>query len=391
MKKGFTLIELLIVTVVIVTLMGIVFRLAGTGSDQKARAITIDRMQRLENALSGYYAAFGSYPPVPLQGRSRDIFTAVADNGVQRTDETGSKNLEDAFTSFSDSGNESKSKRMCAQIEAACRAQPVAVLYPLNEKKWQGSISELAGGEGSLLKNFGNSKFNSDDWKECELFQFGLLSFLLPRYTFMLEGDETLYDRYDNGRPIGQWNANNRLPCLLNGERVERWRDMQDYLGAGERWTESGSGSTSSEHASMISNIASQAVCARWMPNFKGIIHGGLVFFGVNTHDSQGGEYLLGNSSVPNPNFPSLPLFSAQGGTGSASGGDRHLLDGMTVRDGWGHDFYYYSPPPYQSYRLWSAGPNGKTYPPWLDLPTGGQALKIINRCIEDDVVHLSN
>ena len=40
----------------------------------------------------------------------------------------------------------------------------------------------------------------------------------------------------------------------------------------------------------------------------------------------------------------------------------------MTVRDGWGNDFYYYSPAPYQSYVLWSAGPNEKTFPPWVDL-----------------------
>ena len=80
-KRGFTLIELLIVTVVIAILMAIVFRLAGTGSDSAARAKTISRLQKISNALSGYYAAFGSYPPVPLQGRSRDIYTRVDNSG----------------------------------------------------------------------------------------------------------------------------------------------------------------------------------------------------------------------------------------------------------------------------------------------------------------------
>ena len=54
------MIELLIVVVVIATLMGLVFRLAGVGSGQAARNTTITRMQKLEFALSGYYAAFGS-------------------------------------------------------------------------------------------------------------------------------------------------------------------------------------------------------------------------------------------------------------------------------------------------------------------------------------------
>ena len=41
----------------------------------------------------------------------------------------------------------------------------------------------------------------------------------------------------------------------------------------------------------------------------------------------------------------------------------------MTVRDGWRNDFYYYSPPPYQSYILWSSGHwNDLTFPPWIDM-----------------------
>ena len=83
-ERGFTLIELLIVTVVIVTLMGIVFRLAGVGGDSRAQAKTLARLQRIENALSGYYAAYGSYPPVPLQGRSRSIDVQVDDAELAR-------------------------------------------------------------------------------------------------------------------------------------------------------------------------------------------------------------------------------------------------------------------------------------------------------------------
>ena len=38
------------------------------------------------------------------------------------------------------------------------------------------------------------------------------------------------------------------------------------------------------------------------------------------------------------------------------------------MKDGWDHDFYYYSPAPYQTYVLWSSGENEKTFPPWVDL-----------------------
>ena len=57
MKKGFTLIEMLVVVVVLVTLMTMTFRLSSIGSGSSARNATINRMQRLENCLSGYYAA----------------------------------------------------------------------------------------------------------------------------------------------------------------------------------------------------------------------------------------------------------------------------------------------------------------------------------------------
>ena len=88
-NRGFTLIELLIVVVVIATMMGILFRLAGVGGDSQARNNTITRIQKLEYALSGYYAAFGSYPPVPLHG-SRDIFQDVNSHGVQMGSGKGS-------------------------------------------------------------------------------------------------------------------------------------------------------------------------------------------------------------------------------------------------------------------------------------------------------------
>ena len=76
MRKAFTLIEMLIVIAVLTTLMTIVFRLSSIGGDSWRRSETITRIQKLENCLSGYYAAFGSYPPVKLHG-SRSINFAV--------------------------------------------------------------------------------------------------------------------------------------------------------------------------------------------------------------------------------------------------------------------------------------------------------------------------
>ncbi len=355
-KRGFTLIELLIVTVVIVTLMSITFRLAGAGGDSRAKSVTLARLQRLENAISGYYAAYGSYPPVPLQGRSRDINTEVNGYGVQGSIRTGSAKLS--------SGDDSKTKQ---QIEAACRAQPIAVLFPFfmsdvdserktNARKLVGTIKTEKKGQFDVLSNVGGfgQRLNKSSWREVQLFQFGLLSFLLPRYLFMLQGDPAMYDDH----PRGQWATNNQLPCRIDsGEPYEKWEDMQEIL-----YDEN---TGNQRESKLISSQTSQAVCARWMPNLEGIISGGLEFYGVDTSDDDW-TYLEGSLYDGTPGYKKWLRQFSKGGDYNSSG-SLYLLNGMTVADGWGNEFYYCSDPPYQNYQLWSGGPNRRTFPPWLE------------------------
>lgn len=407
-KSGFTLIELLIVTVVIVTLMGVVFRLAGTGSDSRAKALTIDRLQRIENALSGYYAAYGSYPPVPLQGRSRSIYKAVDAYGVQENgdDESGETDL--------------KQTRTMNQILAACRAQPLSASWPATDAgEMSEMLSELASGcsqaglslYGSFqtLKGVGSLDMNEVDWrgtgkngKGVQLFEFGLLSFLFPRYLFMLEGKmNNFYDNAKNGRLHSQWAANNQLPCRLDtGDPFENWEEVRKVLGEG------GSTQNGTKEAGMISNLTSQAVCARWMPNFKGIVSTVnqpkyRYFYGVDVYDPDRPYLEVPWSFSPPCDLKGsdslwgrrLRVFSGSGFSGSGGkGGSTYILLSMTVRDGWDQEFFYYSEPPYQSYRLWSAGPNRVTFPPWYDLDQfSGEDLNQIQKFIGDDIVHLSN
>jgi len=123
MKKGFTLVEMLIVVVVLVTLMTITFRLSSVGSQQTYRNNTISRLQRIENCLSGYYAAFGSYPPVKLHG-SRNIYASVNDYGIQSDDQENQD-----IWGWTDIGTEQE-QRAWQQVKAACKSQPVDCRYP---------------------------------------------------------------------------------------------------------------------------------------------------------------------------------------------------------------------------------------------------------------------
>lgn len=362
MKKAFTLVELLVVVVVIVTLMAITFRLAGVAGSSNARNRTIERMQRIENALSGYYAAFGSYPPVDLHAK-RNVYLHADETTGDQTD------------------NEDSDLRW-GNVRAACRAQPFSARFPFaaNQRDYVDAVSRIIvqrcnsnesrykkfkdranilGGGFTALDN-PNSVQDWDresSWQAVKIFQFGVMSFLMPRYLFMLAGIDNLSDLNN----CKQWSASNRLSANPNnGIQFSTWDNQLRYK-------------------SMVRRIPSQSVCARWMPNFEGIVScsGSPEFFGVKVSDGRG---------AISPESADIEVFTS-------GGSSRYVLDCMTIYDGWDQEFYYYSPAPFQSYRLWSAGPDGKTFPPWvpLDSISNEKDRRTAAGWMADDVMFMSN
>jgi prepilin-type N-terminal cleavage/methylation domain-containing protein len=132
MKKAFTLLEMLVVVAVLVTMMAIVFRLSSVASGSEQRNITASKLQRVEFCLSGYYAAYGSYPPVALHA-DRNIFREVDELGHQR--ETGEENA----------GIWSDESAAWRQVSAALAAQPMECAFPFASgyKDYVKSLSEI--------------------------------------------------------------------------------------------------------------------------------------------------------------------------------------------------------------------------------------------------------
>ena len=366
MKKGFTLVELLVVVVVIITLMAITFRLAGVGGEATDRNQTIARMQRLENCLSGYYAAYGSYPPVKLYG-SRD-YTYKVDGwskvqSIER-DEHVTGRLKDNWDS----------------VEAACRSQPVAFNYPYPKSMvpFVEALSDRAREKNAATPRY-TALYNRSligDSKSETVFKFGLMSYLLPRFlvTMMKSGyvseqvDSTLFSE------LPEWTDNNQLPCRFDdGAPYSSWNDVNK---------------DAYEHTWKIAALPSQVACARWLPNLEGIVSWitSTKLYGVEIRDTTDVQ------------IPSQVYFV--GGYGSQS--TPYKLNEITVKDHYWNDkkgtweeFYYYSPPPHQNYRLWSAGPNNRTFPPWVTEEElgnlSGEDRKTVQEWIEDDIVHMSN
>lgn len=414
MKKGFTLIEMLVVVVVLVTLMTMTFRLSSIGSDQSARTKAVDRLQRLENCLSGYYAAYGSYPPVPLHG-SRNYRLPVCIHGIQS--ETESAMNWDWFDKTKHKvkdGSSENEYRDWTKVQAACKAQPIDCCFPF-PNDWTSYLDEMQKSFASDGKtaNFGAGSLatklspyqDEHEWRRVQAFKFGLMSFLLPRYMLMLRGEEELYDDQE------QWLRNNDMPCdPITGERFDK-RDLDDD---DSRWhnVREFALDQDPEKQAHIQNIPSQAVCARWMPNLEGICkysRDDFKFFGIDIRDGDSKDNPgLSPYEKPETHVPGDRGENCQDGGSSSSGGGgssgAYVLDRVTVRDGFYlpdengdgfpeyGEFYYYSPPPYQSYVLWSAGPNGRTFPPWVPRETlDSKARECVEYWTEDDIVIMSH
>ncbi len=384
MKKGFTLVEMLVVVAVLITLMSLAFRLGGIAKQDDERNRTVLKMQKLENCLSGYYAAFGTYPPVKLHG-DRSYLQTTNIRGMQDVD--GNEQEPNWANEWSSE----------FQIKAACLAQPVACEFPypadddvskLVEKKSERLKVEAqintkmdshtksvlsAGFDNGVGSNIGRHSRNKDnaDWRNTELFKFGLLSYLLPRYLVMMNCDDRFFD-------YAQWGNNNSLPCdPFTGSRFTSWREIQQNC------------LTSNQKSDLarVSNIPSQAACARWISNLEKMLatKWQVTLFGVIVSD--GDSDVARNVSKDDIS----KIYSPMGG-GSDSTANQYILDCITVLDGWGSEFYYYSPAPYQNYVLWSAGPDRCTFPVWASKEElSSEAKRYVLGWTEDDIISLSH
>lgn len=313
-RAAFTLIEMMVVVALIGILVGGVFRLLSAAGENARRAETIERLQRVENAISGFYAKYGTYPPVPRHG-SPDPFS--------KEDADGNTTSVSALSS--DNANR------------AAHSQPVAFEFP-TIRDLDDFISAHYG-PGIYSANVNPNAFDSKkyEWPEVKLFKFGLVSFLVPRYDAVgdfRDGDAGQQPHKDFFS-FSQWKEHNK---------TTRNAQMETETEA----------------------------CARWLPNLKGLIFGGKTILGVSTAEKDAG-------------YPQFSTVYSQGT------GNKYVLGTMSVRDAWGRELYYYSAPPFQSYRLWSAGKDGCTFPadfPMTRLKDSDRAK--VGDWIKDDVVRAS-
>jgi len=339
-RGAFTLMELMIVLVIIGILIASVFKLFSAVSENTRRAQTKARMERLQNAISGFYSSYGTYPPVP-QYSNPDPFNASDDRG-----DDGGKDIP-----WSGAGKAN------AAIWAA-RSQPVSFEYPYPQT-YDEFVNEKYGpmGIGSANEVYYNADtYKESLWEDVKMFKFGLMSFLLPR-VYMV-GIPAKGASFDKSQPLDKF------------FKSEQWMHHNKTSRIGANSSEKLLNALRGQYEQELREVA------KWIPNLEGIVSGNAptvldttLFGGGNVNDSIGGG---------SDNFRGV----------YAKGGQKTILFCTTVVDGWGNDFFYYSAPPYQSYRIWSAGEDGKTFPPWVPLESlSSDDLKLVSAWTKDDVV----
>lgn len=403
MKKGFTLIELLITVTVMVTLMAITFRISNVSAVEGQRVQTAITLQKVENCLSGYYAAFGSYPPVPLHG-TRDIYRKIDPRTGMQGDESGSTLDWD-------------------QVEAVCRSQPVGCSFPmspgmqdtvsmlaqeltLRKEQWgiNLDVTKLAGGLKTPSPGEFTDVWDEHEWREVQLFKFGLMSFLLPRYLVMTKSDRRFFGDGGMGVPK-QWSVNNNEPIdATTGARVDSsssraWTKILDYVEVSTTGDNAGKPMNMSQYMK-VANMPTQAICARWISNLTGLCKGWQSYYIFGTYITGSTAYT--EKTAYNPIFNDFLKVPKLLEVYTTNSGHSYTLDFVKVCDAYdwenyqgevfNNELYYYSPVGYQSYILWSGGRNHRTFPPWMSIADFSESdKKIIREWTQDDIIRMKN
>lgn len=261
-KRGFTLVEMLVVTLIIVLLAGMVFRLVGLVGRNNSRNTTRATLERTAAALEEFKSIYGKYPPVELYST-----------------ELGRRPL--IYYEF-----------------------PSDTTWGETEDERWSNIQEFLGNREGSLRN----------WSEKDgraAFTFGLCSFFVPR---------------------------------VNGTAVTDPRHMS----GGAFFLKPRDGKAQPEQWSHFNNGNENGDTKRDLDAVRRI----LPFLGESLNEQNEVEGLMARK---NPGILQAPWDRWKRCS------DSFTNEIVTIRDAWSRDLFYWSLPPYETYKLWSAGEDGMT------------------------------
>lgn len=299
-QHGFTLIEMLIVIVIIFILSGMVLKIMTMVSDNTAKTRCKSELLQIENALAEYYSEYGQYPPGVDEQPQRNVDYEYENAAYQPP------GFRDNFLVSSDYSN-----------TLAATGNPYFPDIIVSADNWPRYVAVrldryAVGGHNKYqqMKNWGIG------------YNYGLYSHL--------------WERDMEGKRDGT-DEEKRRAILFGGQfhwyRKDSERDKRLKI----------------KLASLLSNVT--PLCNAREEKRRN-------YSNVPVYSRRTGKKYLPGEEFDNGDGSNKHEFHD-----SDSGGSPQYLNSVyTVRDPWGHGLYYECKPPYYSYKLWSAGPDGQSY-----------------------------
>ncbi len=173
--------------------------------------------------------------------------------------------------------------------------------------------------EGTIRQNSGPGSDPVKAWEKGPAFTFGLLSYLLPRVKNHAENSPRLFIGGDGSNPT----KDNEWEDYSKDKTITQWEHYNNRTGAG----------------GTIGDIVQNLESSRKILPFLGAF--------MNPDGTIGKD----NYGIVTKDDTRIRMAS----------GISYQNMCLTIRDGWDRELNYQSRPPYDSYKLWSNGPDGKS------------------------------
>ncbi|MBR4617147.1 MAG: type II secretion system protein GspG, partial [Kiritimatiellae bacterium] len=206
--------------------------------------------------------------------------------------------------------------------------QPVSYSYPASTAAWTGGSTGGARTLANTLKDVSHTELEK---KGAYVFKFGLLSFLVPRIEGHAEkAPKEFFGSYNKNKVKSDqhsWFAQNS--AQNDPDTAKKWADngrSPRNMDKPEPWD-------TSIHCAVLDNARDLRVAKKIAPLLSGII------------------------STDSDHIP----YADEEGVRAPGYGGVWTNKYIHVTDPWGNSLNYKSDPPYESFKVWSNGPDGKT------------------------------
>jgi prepilin-type N-terminal cleavage/methylation domain-containing protein len=218
--------------------------------------------------------------------------------------------------------------------------QPVNFEFPVPGEGLEGDL----GITSSMAAQMVNDSRSENKWNEFPVFTFGLASYFYPRYWSTGQASpKEFYGDLDSDDVLSSPQNKAEKSKIIN-----QWTDHNDRSGSRINIQDMNKDMTAIKKLMPLLDASIESYVQNKQRVWK------VTSWGCGEYQYEGPHHFYNGREYANA--------------------------AVTFQDKWDRELHYQSNPPYDSYRIWSAGPNGSTHNPMCDSPASCSKCK-------DDIV----